>query len=228
MNFWNECWDFFLPRHCVICHDRLLTAQVHICLSCLIKLPRTPFLWSEGNEFEQNLWGKLPLVRATSYLHYAKGGDVRKLLYELKYYHNPTIGLFLGKCMAQELLPLGFFKGIDYIIPVPLHPKKERKRGYNQSKMIAQGVSDITQIAILSDQLARKQYNETQTDKGLYERWANVQNIFTLSSPTQLVGKHILLIDDVFTTGATIVACADAFCQVNNLRISVLTLAYVG
>lgn len=228
MNFWIECWEFFLPRQCAICQNRLLASEEHICMSCLIRLPRTPLLWKEENEFEKNLWGKLPLQRATSYLHYSKGGDVRKLLYELKYYHNPSIGEFLGRCMAQELLPIGFFTGVDYLVPVPLHPKKERQRGYNQSEMLAKGVSAITKIPILSNQLVRQQYNETQTHKGLYERWVNVQNLFTNPSPSHLADKHILLIDDVFTTGATIVACSDAFCNVNNLRISVLTLAYVG
>ncbi|MGL4519082.1 MAG: ComF family protein [Phocaeicola sp.] len=226
MSFWSECWEFFLPRHCVICHNRLLTNEEHICLSCLIRLPRTPLLWQEENEFEKNLWGKLPLVRATTYLHYAKGGNVRKLLFELKYYHNPTIGNWLGRVMAQELLPHGFFKQIDYLIPVPLHKKREKQRGYNQCLMLAQGVSAVTKIPILPTLLQRTNYNETQTNKGLYERWVNVQNLFTLTSEFELTDKHILLIDDVFTTGATIVACADAFCHIKKLRISVLTLAY--
>lgn len=224
--FLTDLWELFLPRHCVICQERLSSSEKHVCLSCLIRFPRTPLLWGEGNELEKDLWGKLPLKRATSYLHYSKGGDVRKLLFELKYYHNSAIGQWLGKCMAQELLPLHFFQSIDYLVPVPLHLKREKQRGYNQSLMLAQGISAVTGIPILPRLLTRKSYNETQTHKGLYERWVNVQNLFTLSTPLDLTHKHILLVDDVFTTGATIVACADAFSNTNDIQISVLTLAY--
>ncbi|MGL5272487.1 MAG: ComF family protein [Phocaeicola sp.] len=192
----------------------------------MIRLPRIRQQWHEGNELEKDLWGKLPLVRATAYLNYSKGGDVRKVLYELKYYKNSNIGKWLGKCMAQELIPLGFFETVDYIIPVPLHIKREKQRGYNQSLMLAQGIAAKTNIPILSNILTRTTFNETQTHKGLYERWINVQNLFSLLPQDKLNNKHILLIDDVFTTGATIVACADAFSNIKNLRISVLTLAF--
>ncbi|MGL5938716.1 MAG: ComF family protein [Phocaeicola sp.] len=223
--FWIECWELFFPRQCAICQNKLLASEKHICLSCLIHLPRTPLLWSDGNELEKELWGKIPLVKAASYLHYDKGGDARKLLYELKYYQNPTIGEWLGRCMAQELMPLNFFDSIDFLIPVPLHIKKEQKRGYNQSLMIAQGVSSVTKIPILSNSIYRNRFNETQTNKGLYERWINVQELFKLHPQSYLESKHILLIDDVFTTGATIVACADALSHLPDIRISVLTLA---
>jgi ComF family protein len=177
---------------------------------------------------EKGLWGKIPVERAHSFLYYTKGGDVRKLLYELKYYRNPKIGHYLGRCMAEELVPTGFFDGIDYIIPVPLHKKKQETRGYNQSEQLAAGISSVLGCEVLDDVLIRVKQADTQTRKGHYERWINVKDVFDYVPSRDLSGKHILLLDDVFTTGATIVACADVLKQIPDLRISVLTLALAG
>lgn len=172
--------------------------------------------------------GEVPGGTCCFFLYYAKGSVVRQLLYELKYYGNKEIGGFLGRYMAAELLPSGFFEGIDYILPVPLHRKKERLRGYNQSEWLAKGVGSVTSIPVLSDVMERCKYTETQTHKGLYERWENVCDIFVCNTPAILQGKHVLLIDDVLTTGATIVSCSDALKDVADIRISVLTLALAG
>lgn len=226
MSIWIDLWELFFPRICVVCGERLAKSEEYLCFKCLSGLPRANTQVIKG--MEKGLWGKLPVERADAFLYYTKGGDVRKLLYELKYYRNPQIGRFLGRCMAMELKPAGFFDGIDYIIPVPLHSKKFRKRGYNQSEMLADGISLAAGCEVLSGALLRSSDTETQTRKGYYERWMNVKDVFAYVPVKDLSGKHVLLVDDVFTTGATIVACADALKKIPDIRISVLTLALAG
>ena len=225
-SIWADLWDLFFPECCIICDERL-KHEHFLCFRCLATLPHTNLHLQRNNEVERNFWGKFPVERASSFLYYAKGSVVRQLLYELKYYGNKEIGGFLGRYMAAELLPSGFFEGIDYILPVPLHRKKERLRGYNQSEWL-KGVGSVTSIPVLSDVMERCKYTETQTHKGLYERWENVCDIFVCNTPAILQGKHVLLIDDVLTTGATIVSCSDALKDVADIRISVLTLALAG
>lgn len=228
MSLWIDIWELFFPRYCAVCGKRLSSGEECLCLKCLTFLPRTQFHLLADNEMEKALWGKVPLGRASAYLYYAKGGDVRKVLYELKYYGNPKVGHFMGRCMASELMPSGFFRGIDFIVPVPLHVRKLKQRGYNQSERLAEGISKVTGIPVLDGLLVREQYTETQTRKGSYERWMNVKDVFGCVEAERLEGKHILLVDDVFTTGATMVACADALAGIEGLRISVLTLAIAG
>lgn len=127
--------------------------------------------------------------------------------------------------MAAELLPTGFFEDVDVVIPVPLHPRKQRARGYNQSEWIARGVFQVTGIPVDTSSVIREKHTNTQTRKSIYERWENVEGIFKLRHPERLVGKHILIVDDVLTTGATTTACADVFREIGGIRISVLTLA---
>lgn len=168
------------------------------------------------------------MERATSFLYYAKGGNVRQLLYELKYHGNQEVGEVMGRMMASELMCSHFFDGIDLIVPVPLHQRKKRLRGYNQSECLARGVSVVTGIPMDTKVVIRSRYTDTQTHKGQYARWENVRNLFACIFPVGLEGKHLLLVDDVLTTGATVVSCADAFRGIPGLRISVLTLALAG
>ena len=226
MNIWIDLWELFFPRCCVVCEERLARSEEFLCFKCLSSLPRSNT--QINKEMEKGLWGKIPVERAHSFLYYTKGGDVRKLLYELKYYRNPRIGHYLGRCMAEELVPTGFLDGIDYIIPVPLHKKKQETRGYNQSEQLAAGISSVVGCEVWDDVLIRVKQADTQTRKGHYERWINVKDVFDYVPSRDLSGKHILLLDDVFTTGATIVACADVLKQIPDLRISVLTLALAG
>lgn len=228
MGLLNDVWEFFFPRYCVICGKRLLLGEEHFCLECLCALPRIRFNNLEDNEIARLLWGKMPIVRASAFLYYSKGGDVRELLFQLKYYGNQQIGYFLGRCMAKELLPTGFFEGVEGIVPVPLHSKKQKSRGYNQSEILAEGIATVVEIPVLKDVLRRKQYTDTQTHKSNYERWNNVMDVFECTSIERLPYRHVLLVDDVLTTGATLVACADALKGTSELRISVLTLAWAA
>ena len=225
MSIWTDLWKLFFPQCCLVCGKTLLEGEEYLCFHCLSNMPRTHLYLHKDNEMEKELWGKFPIERASAYLYYSKGGDVKKLLTDLKYRGNADLGCFLGRCMTREMLSSGFFQGIDGIIPVPLHPRKQKIRGYNQSIMLANGISSVTNIPVWNDLLVRTQYTQTQTRKGSYERWLNVKDMFECTSPDRLRGKHVLLVDDVFTTGATLVACADAFRQIPDLRFSVLTLA---
>ncbi len=226
MTLLTDLWQLFFPRCCLLCGQPLRKGEEHICFRCLVALPRTHL--QKENELEKSLWGKLPIERGNAFLFYAKGGDVRKLLFELKYYGNADLGRFLGRCMASELLPTGFFNDIDCIVPVPLHARKQRKRGYNQAEVLAEGIASVVNVPLAKHLLVRSKDIETQTHKGNYERWENVRDVFECLSPEDLTDKHILLVDDVLTTGATIVACSDALEKIPGLRISILTLAWAG
>lgn len=228
MNILTDLWQLLFPQRCLLCEKQLFHPEKVLCTACLAGLPRTGFHWKKENVVERNFWGKLPIERATSFLYYTKGGDVRQLLYELKYHGNKEVGEVMGRIMAAELLSSCFFEGIDLIIPVPLHRRKERQRGYNQSECVARGIADITGLPVYTHLVVRDRYTATQTHKGQYERWENVRNLFVCSSPELLENKNILLVDDVLTTGATIVSCADALHNIPGLRVSVLTLALAG
>lgn len=217
--------SLLFPRCCLVCGRPLAKGEECICTMCNINLPRTNYHLQEDNPVEQLFWGKIPLERATSFFFYRKGSDFRQILHQLKYGGRKELGATMGRYMASELLPSGFFKGIDVIIPVPLHKKKQQLRGYNQSEWIVRGIAAVTGISVNTESIIRRKNTETQTRKSTFERWENVDGIFELYSSEHLQGKHVLVVDDVLTTGATTVACASALMEVQGIRISILTLA---
>lgn len=215
----------FFPRYCVVCGSTLVEGEEAICTRCNIDMPRTNYHRVKDNLVERMFWGRIPMERATSYFFYRKGSDFRRILHLLKYGGRKELGAVMGRLMAADLQSADFFKDVDVIIPVPLHPRKRRARGYNQSEWIARGVSQLTGISVDATSVVREKQTETQTRKSTFERWVNVDGIFQLRHPELFAGKHVLIIDDVLTTGATTIACADVFCKVDGIRISVLTLA---
>lgn len=224
----RSLYSLFFPRCCVVCGTPLMKGEEYICLRCNMDLPRTGFHLREENPVEKLLWGRIPVERATSYFFYNKGSDYRLALRALKYNGCKELGEVMGRSLASELLPTGFFEGVEVIVPIPLHRKKQKLRGYNQSEWIARGVAAVAGIPIDTTSVSREKNTATQTRKSIFERWENVEGTFVLHNPGQFVGKHVLLVDDVLTTGATTIACAAAFTGVDNIRFSVLTLAVAG
>lgn len=228
MKAWiSSFFNLLFPPSCIVCQRATGGNNEILCLRCLLNLPRTNCHLYPDNWVEKSFWGKFSLGRATSFFYYQQGSDYKALLYQLKYKGEKEVGRYMGQLIATELMASHFFEGIQVIIPVPLHPKKFKKRGYNQSEWIAKGVAQITGIPIDTNSVIRLKNTETQTQKSRLERWENVENIFALreGAAERMSGKHILLIDDVLTTGATLTACASVFNEIENVRISVLTMA---
>jgi len=224
----NWIWSFFnlvFPSYCVVCNHKMNSLKESVCVKCLCNLPVTTYHLSKDNEIEKYFWGIFPIERATAYFYFAKGSDFQNILYRIKYYGNQQLARKMGRDAANYLLSANFFDGIDLIIPVPLHKSKEKKRGYNQSEWIAKGISEITGIEVSVNLLSRIKLTSTQTRKNIWERWENMESAFVLDDNKSLAGKHILLVDDVLTTGATICACAMAFDKIKKIKISVFTLA---
>lgn len=227
MNLWADFKDFFFPRTCMGCGKKLLVHEPVVCLSCLSDLPFTGLGNTPGNEMERHFWGKFPIERASALFYYAKGGAVATILHGMKYYGRQRVCRQMGNWLAAELSATGFFEGVDCLVPVPLHPRRLRHRGYNQSGLLAAGISERTGIPVCPDVLVRTHNNRTQTHKSGYERWQNTDGLFAATSQAaSLEHKHVLLVDDVLTTGATLTACADALSPISGIRISVVTLAW--
>lgn len=192
-----------------------------------MKLPKTNFHKVRNNLVEKTFWGKIKIEHATSYFFFVKGSVYQEMLHRLKYKGRSDIGVYLGTRFGHELAQSPDFSSIDQIIPVPLHPDRLKTRGYNQSERIATGLSNAMNIPVNTQSLKRKTYTETQTLKSKDERWENVSSAFEADMPANLNGKHILLVDDVLTTGATIEGCAIALQKrFPNVKISVATLAF--
>lgn len=171
-------------------------------------------------------WGQIPIERATAFFYYEAHAETANILYELKYKDHPEIGEIFGRMFAREIKSAGFFDGIDGIIPIPLAKKRQRQRGYNQSQEIAQGISEMIGLPIYNKVVSRKVFQGSQTSKGRWERNENVEKVFELLDAETIRGRHLLLIDDVVTTGATIIACAKELLKAGNVKISVLSLGF--
>ncbi len=218
----------FFPRRCVVCGTCLQAGEEILCMHCNLAMPRTNYHLCADNPVERMFWGKVPLQRATSYLFYHKGSEYRRILHLLKYSGRRDIGETMGRFLAAELAECNFFEGVDVLVPVPLHPCKEKKRGYNQCVCIARGISAVTGIPLCTSAVVRSVRTDSQTRKLGHERWKNMESVFALHHPELLAGKHVLIIDDVLTTGATLTACADALSKAPEIRVSLLTLAVAG
>jgi len=213
------------PELCVICGEPLMENEKFFCFACFLKLPRTHYHLIPENQAIERLAGKVSLEKASAYFYYNKGGIAQKLIAEIKYRGNRNLGEWIGRYLAEDMIPSGFFQGIDYLLPVPLHRSKEKKRGFNQAEKIAEGIAQATKIPVETCNVFRAKANTSQTNKGVFDRWRNTQNLFTLKDPKLFEGKHILLIDDVLTTGATLEALAQSLLKSEDVKISILTLA---
>ncbi len=218
--------NLFYPRVCNACGRPLFTGEDVICTRCLFKLPQTNFHLHKENPVSRIFWGRVALHSATAFLFFNKGGIVQHLIHRLKYKNKPQVGIYLGRQFGFQLMDSPLFKEVDIIIPVPLHPKKEHVRGYNQSEMIAKGLEQSMNAVSVAGNLVRSVHTSSQTKKSRYSRWENVKGIFEVKNPGQLQGKHLLLVDDVITTGATLEACCETLLQIPDIKLSVASLAY--
>jgi ComF family protein len=224
--YWSGFLQLFFPEICVTCGDKLLNQEKYICLKCLFDLPRTDFHKIQGNRVEQQFWGRVKIEHAASYFYFRKGSRYQKIIHYLKYKGLKELGEEVGKHFGYDLAEAENFSEIDVIIPIPLHPKKLKKRGYNQSEWIAKGLSSGLKKPVDNNNLIRVVETSTQTKKSRFERWKNVEGIFKVQQPDLLKNKHVLLVDDVVTTGSTLEACAVELLKIPEIKISIATLAY--
>jgi len=213
------------PTYCAACGCALFRNEPVLCLKCYADLPRTGFHKDPENEVSQLFWGRILLQQVSSFIYFAKGSPYQHILHELKYNGQKRIGIEMGRMFGIELKYTPF-SCADMIHPVPLHHKKQKKRGYNQSELIASGMAEILHLPVETTLISRKDDTLSQTRKSRYERWENVQHVFCCENPEAIRNKHVLLVDDVITTGATIEACASCILKFEGVSVSVASLAY--
>jgi ComF family protein len=221
----HDFFDLFFPNYCAGCGESLLRKEKTMCVGCLMQLPRTYMHDQRDNALEKLFWGRTDIQMATAFLRMPRHGLTHKLIHELKYNDNHEVGIMLGKLFGHELSNSNDMRQFDYIVPVPLHPKKKAERGYNQCDFIAEGLQEGMGVEMDISNLIRTQHTTTQTRKSRMSRWQNVESIFALRHPDTFANKRILLIDDVITTGSTLAACADVILQAGNVKLSVAALA---
>lgn len=213
------------PDVCMNCGNSLVTGEEVLCTHCEIKLPRTRFHSDNKNLVNQIFWGRVNVDAATAFLYFRKGGSVQRLMHQLKYQGEREVGEFLGRLFGIELQKALFFSSADLLIPVPLHPAKQKKRGYNQSEVIARGMAQTMNARVDTTSLIRRKFSETQTRKARYSRWENVKSIFALTENHQVANKNVILVDDVLTTGATMESCARILTEQGHASVGIGALA---
>ncbi|MBT5699161.1 MAG: ComF family protein [Flavobacteriales bacterium] len=224
-SLFDDFISLIYPKICLGCNNPLLKHEECICTICQFHIPKTNHFKEKKNDLQKLFWGKVQLNHAAALYEFVKDSPLQKMIHALKYEENQEVGIYLGKQIAYEIEDSTLLKGIDYIIPVPLHPKKEKLRGYNQSMSIAKGIQEILKTEIEITTLQRTVDTESQTKKNKYSRWENVGNVFEIRDLEKLKHKHILLIDDVVTTGSTLESCVTTLQQIEGIKVSIVTIA---
>lgn len=214
------------PRNCVACGNSLFKHEDQVCNYCYSNLPKTNFHKQSRNPVDALFYGRTPLLLASSFYLFQKKGSIQKIMHAIKYKHNKDLAVLVGKWYAEDLKEDPIISKADYVIPVPLHSKKFKMRGFNQSEEFAKGLADGLKTNLNTSVLKRKEFTETQTKKSKYERWENVEDVFELIAPETFKNKQVVLVDDVITTGATIEACCQLLQSIEGIKISVLSIAY--
>jgi ComF family protein len=215
----------FFPHQCEGCGTDSLNDTDLLCPRCFNQLPETNFFPVPGNPVEKKFYGRISIVHAASAYYFTKDSLMQHLIFQLKYHHHRDLGLYLGKLVGYLLQETGRFKDIDVLVPLPLNPKKERLRGYNQAALICEGISEVWHKPVLPNAVIRTRFTESQTQRGRIDRWQNMQGVFAVADAAAIEGKHVLLIDDIITTGATLEACGAVILQVKNTRLSLAAVA---
>lgn len=228
ISFLHQLLDLLAPRFCAVCGRRLLDMERVLCVACNLHLPRTNFqLNAYDNMMARLFWGTIPVERAAALFYYETSSSVCNIVYDLKYHNHPEIGREMGRLMANEFSEAGFFDGIDAIVPVPLAKKRLRQRGYNQSLCLAEGISRVTGLPVYNKVICRTTFVKSQTQIDRRERQENVADVFKMKDADAIRGRHILLVDDVITTGATTMACGRELLTAGNVKLSLLSLGFV-
>ncbi len=222
---WNDFLDMLFPNSCQMCEAGLTKGEKLICLHCRYHLPLANYHLLDNNPLEKRFMGKVNVKYAWAYLKFTKQGRVQKALHALKYGGKKEVGQLMGTWYGEELKRAGLAAQFDLILPVPLHPTKLKKRGYNQSDTFAEGLSGAMTVAWSHQVLVRNTASATQTRKKRLERWQNVERIFGVSDNAQVQGKRILLVDDVITTGATFEACVEVLQEAGSAEVSIAAIA---
>jgi ComF family protein len=223
----NSILHVLFPHVCDGCGSDIIDEESSLCMKCIAEMPETNFHLHADNPVEKIFWGRLPIISATAQYYFIKESLMQHLMHQLKYKGNKELGKQLGRLMGYDLQKTSRFKTVDYLVPLPLFPSKEKRRGYNQATILCEGIAEIMNVEILRDAIVRTQFTETQTRKGRIERWQNMERKFELTKPEKIEGKNILLVDDVITTGATLEACGRELLQASP-NLSIATLCYAS
>jgi len=231
MRYWKE-WKqsilhLFFPSLCALCKQALLVQEKILCMACEHKLPYTFYHALPNNETTLRLAGRFPFQHASSLFYFTQESDVQQLMHALKYKHHPEIGTYFGSLLGQQLSKEKSFKAIDGIVAIPLHYKKEQQRGYNQSNLIAAACAEAMGLPFYNKAIVRKRFTQTQTLKTRSERVDNMEAAFFINNTELLIGKQLLIIDDVLTTGATVEACALQILKIPGTQVSIATIGIV-
>ncbi len=222
----SPVFHLLFPHICVGCGSDFVDKDAFLCLECINDLPHTNFARHANNPAEVMFWGRVPIVAVMCELYFSKVSMMQNLIHEFKYKGNQDLGIFLGNLIGKSLINSNRFKDINLLIPIPLFMEKEKRRGYNQAKILCDGISQVTKLPIITkDNVVRIVNTQTQTKKKRLQRWKNVDKTFRVLKPKELEGKHVLLVDDVITTGATLEACASEIIKIKDTKVSIATLA---
>jgi len=222
----NSFLHLLFPHVCAGCLSDIISEESALCMRCLVEMPETNFHIHANNPIEKIFWGRLPVTNATAQYYFTKESLMQHLMYQFKYKGNKDLGRQLGRLIGDDIQQTNRFKNVDALIPLPLFPAKEKRRGYNQATILCQGIAEVMDLEILENVIIRPQPTETQTKKGRMERWQNIEGKFQLLQPEKIRNKHVLLVDDVITTGATLEACGQELMKVENIKLSIATLCY--
>ncbi|NBU35750.1 MAG: ComF family protein [Bacteroidetes bacterium] len=221
----NDLQTLFFPPICLGCRGPVAGESTLLCTFCQANMPFTNYHMKQENKMEMRFWGRIKIVQASAFLHFQKGSSVQNLLHFLKYEHREDIGNYLGNWYGRVLKQSGIYDKVDFVIPVPIHQNRLKKRGYNQITKFSQCIAQQIQKEYRSDLLIRIKNSRTQINRNREERFTHLENAFLWKNKEELKGKHLLIIDDIMTTGATFEACCHSIHHLEGLEISICTLA---
>ena len=224
--YFNGFTHLFFPHICEGCGTDVLNHDSILCAACHEQLPVTGFIETAGNLVEKKFYGQLKAEAAGAAYYFTREGMLQHLIKQLKYHGNKEVGFYLGRQLGNYLMRTSRFNDVDVIIPLPLNPRKEKKRGYNQAAVIAEGINSIWPKPVNTKAVERRIFTETQTQKDRISRWQSMRNVFAITGGPALANKNILLVDDIITTGATLEACGEKILQVPGTKLFITTVAF--